>query len=253
MIERVPEVNKELDKKLERVLITGANGTIGFLLAKGLARKFDILKLDIVGEENNETAFAVDISNIEALDAAFNKMGHVDSIIHLAANANEKASWEDVLKNNIIGTKNIYDCAQRHGIKRVIFASSTHLFGMHPQYPDKTTGIPIPVDALHQPDSYYGISKGFGEDLAHYYYHTYGIQTISIRIGSVSKDDVPVRPYHLLWLSHRDAIQVFERALASKIEFGTYFAISVEPTIFDIEPTKRDLRFHPRDTKLPDA
>ena len=188
MTEKAPQVKKESDKKLGRVLITGANGTIGSVLTEGLAKKFDILKLDIVGEENNETTVAVDISNIEALDTAFSKMGHVDSIIHLAANADEEAPWEDVLKNNIIGTRNIYDCAQRYGVKRIVFASSTHLFGMYPQYPDKLTETSIPVDAQHRPDSYYGISKGFGEDLARYYYDAHGIQTISIRIGSVSKD-----------------------------------------------------------------
>lgn len=253
MTERAPRNNKEQDKKLKKVLITGANGIIGSLLTKSLAKKFDIVGLDVAGKADNETTFIADISDIEALDAAFRIMGHIDSIVHLAANADDKASWEDVLRNNIIGTRNIYDCAQRHGVKRVIFASSTHLFGAYPQYPDKPTGTPISVNAQHRPDSYYGISKGFGEDLARYYYDTYGIQTISIRIGSVSKDNAPVKPYHLLWLSHRDVTQVFERALVSKIKFGAYFAISVESTIFDIEPTKRALRFHPRDTKLPDA
>lgn len=178
-------------------------------------------------------------------------MGKIDSIIHLAGNPDENAPWEDILKDNIIGTKNLYHCAQKFGVRRVIFASSTHLFGRYEEYPDKLSKQPISVDAPHRPDSYYVISKGFGEDLARYYYDTFGIQTISIRVGSVSKDNSFVRPYHFLWLSHRDAIQVFEKALTSDVKFGAYFAISVKPTIFDMEPTRKDLGFKPKDAKLP--
>lgn len=238
------------EKESIRVLITGANGAVGTVLTEGLKDKFKIVPLDIA--PNRETEFIVDVSDIQMLDAAIQKIGKIDSIIHLAANANDKTTWGDVLRNNIIGTRNTYECARKYGVRRIVFASSTHLFGKYPQYPDKLSKNPISIDAPHRPDGFYGISKGFGEDIARYYYDAFGIQTIIIRIGSLQKDNIPVRPYHLLWLSHRDAVQIFEKAVATPIEFGAYYAISVESTVFDIEPTKRDLGFTPQDTQLPE-
>lgn len=248
MVETPLQADEEREKKNGRVLITGSKGTIGSLLTRGLAEKFDVLGLDLIGNPNLKTEFVVDISNIESLKSAFDAAGEIDFIVHLAGNPDENAHWEDILKNNIVGTRNIYECAQKYGVKRVIFASSTHLFGKYPQYPDKPSIEPISIDAARRPDGYYATSKGFGEDIARYYYDTYGLQTISIRIGCISPDNTCEKPYHLLWLSHNDAVQVFEKALLSEVEFGVYYAISVDDTIFDIEPTKTDLGFSPEGT-----
>lgn len=227
------------ENEIKRILITGSCGAIGKILRKDLSERFNVVGLDKSGTGTD--TLRVDVSNKVALENAFKKIGDVDTVVHLAAVSDHQADWADVLKNNINGTENIFFLSQKSRVRRVVFASSTHLFGEYPQYPDKISGDIIRVDSPRRPDGYYGLSKGFGEDLARYYYDRFGLQSISIRIGSVSNDDKPVYPYHLLWLSHRDLIQVFESSLLTHIKFGIYFAISVSPTIFDTEPTKRDL------------
>jgi Nucleoside-diphosphate-sugar epimerases len=86
--------------------------------------------------------------------------------------------FEDILGPNICGVFHIYEAARKHGVKRIIFASSNHVIGFYRQ------DQPIDAHALRRPDSYYGLSKCYGEDVASFYFDRYGIETVSIRIGS---------------------------------------------------------------------
>ena len=199
--------------------------------------------------KESDNHFTVDISDFDALKAAFAKAQPIDYIIHLAGNPNADASWEDVLKNNIVGTRNIYACARKFGVKKIVLASSTHLVGAYEGYPTKSP-FERPITPLDEPrpDSYYGVSKGFGELLAREYYDLYGIESICIRIGSLGDTDQPDSPYEKLWLSYADAAQVFEKALLADVPFGIYFATSDNGDgIYDIATTKKDLGFNPID------
>src|SRR3546814_18041437 len=62
--------------------------------------------------------------------------------------------------------------------KRVIYASSHHAVGMYP------ISERLDVDKPARPDSLYGLSKCFGEDLARYYWDKFGIESVCLRIGS---------------------------------------------------------------------
>ncbi|MFX7052628.1 NAD(P)-dependent oxidoreductase, partial [Acinetobacter baumannii] len=73
----------------------------------------------------------------------------------------------------------IYEAARRHGVKRVIFASSNHVTGFYGQ--DER----IDAHDMKRPDGYYGLSKSYGEDMAQFYFDRYGVETVSIRIGSI--------------------------------------------------------------------
>lgn len=236
----------ETEPKRPRILITGAKGRIGSILCRGLAEEFDIVRLDIVGNTDNKTIFVADIANDSMLHSTLQDMESVESIIHLAANPDDRANWDEILSPNIAGTINIYEWARKNGVKRVVFASSTHIFGKYPEFPDKPSNTPISVTAPHRPDGPYGISKAFGEDVARYYYEEHGIESIIIRIGAVDNDDRSHKPYHLLWLSHQDVIQIFRLALTTLIPFGIYFAISAEQKLFDMQPTYRELGFKPQ-------
>lgn len=246
-MERQYNSEEQVDKK-QKVLVTGSKGTIGSILTQSLVEDFGILQLDKQAISNNTTEFAVDISDLNSLDKAFSTMGAVDYVVHLAANPDANAPWDEILKSNIIGTKNIYECARKYGVKKIIFASTTHLVA-YKGYPHSSPlGRPIEANDPPRPDSDYGTSKGFGEMLARQYYDLYGIQTICIRIGSVSPEDKPVEPYEKLWLSHNDVAQVFRKALETDIPFGIYFATSEnEGPIFDISQTKQDLGYSPLD------
>jgi NAD+ dependent glucose-6-phosphate dehydrogenase len=109
--------------KKGKLLITGIKGNIGSVLAKNLNDKYDIYGIDITPSKDRKY-FQVDISDYDKLNDVFKKIGKIDATIHLAADSSTNAKWMSVLKNNIEGTRNIYECARIHKVPKIIFASS---------------------------------------------------------------------------------------------------------------------------------
>ena len=83
---------------------------------------------------------------------------------------------------NIQGTYNLYEAVREEGVRRVVFASSNHAVGFTPR-PQGDDPL-IPITTPRRPDTFYGLSKCFGEDLAQLYADLHGIDTVSVRIGS---------------------------------------------------------------------
>jgi NAD+ dependent glucose-6-phosphate dehydrogenase len=247
-MERQPR-HTEQEPKKGRILLTGSKGTIGTILRESLREEYDIVELDRQATTNEPSEFAADIADEQAVEQVFQNAGPLDCVVHLAASASHETPWEEVVDNNIKGTRTIYECARKFGVPKVVFASSTHLYGAYEGYPQTSPlDRPIAVHDPYRPDSDYGTSKGFGETLARQYYDLHGIQTIGIRIGSVAPDNQQVPPYEKLWLSHRDTAQVFKKAIETDIPFGMYFATSEnERPIFDITATRQDLAYMPDD------
>jgi uronate dehydrogenase len=129
----------------------------------------------------------------------------VDAILHFGGVSVEHP-FEQILGANICGVFHIYEAARRHGVKRVVFASSNHVIGFYPQ--DEV----IDARSPRRPDSYYGLSKSYGEDMATFYFDRYGIETVSLRIGS-SFPEPQNRRMMSTWLSFADLTQLIERAL----------------------------------------
>jgi uronate dehydrogenase len=100
----------------------------------------------------------------------------VDAILHFGGVSTER-SFEDPRRQHLRRLPHLRSRAP-HGVKRVIFASSNHVIGFYRQ--DER----IDAHAPRRPDSYYGLSKCYGEDMASFYFDRYGIETVSIRIGS---------------------------------------------------------------------
>ena len=120
---------------------------------------------------------------------------------------------------NIRGSYHIYEGARRNGIKRVVYASSVHTIGYH-QIEDH-----IDASAPHRPDSLYGLSKCFVEDLGRLYWDKFGIETVCARIFS-SFDRYTDR--RLLWsmLTFEDCVRLVQASLTAprvghSIIFGT--------------------------------
>ncbi len=228
---------------MKNILITGINGNIGGILKKGLEGKYNVYGIDI-SKPFNKNIIKCNISNIKNVRKAFSKFKDIDVIIHLAADHRVDAPWESILKNNIIGTKNIYECTKEFGIKKVIFASSNHVTGLYEKDMQniKMINIHTPVN----PDSDYGISKIFGEALAKQYYELSSISSICIRIGSVLEDDNPNHNERTkkTWLSHMDLIQLIEKSIDSNIGFGIYYGVSNNKDRFwDISNAEKDLGY----------
>jgi len=164
----------------QRLLLTGAAGGIGTVLRPRLAACARKLRIsDLPGtlspvEAAHEELQPCDLADKQAVDAL---VAGCDAIVHLGGVSVERP-FEEILEANIKGVFHVYEGARRHAVKRVVFASSNHVTGFYRQ--DET------IDAfdLRRPDGYYGLSKSYGEDMAQFYFDRYGIETVSIRIGS---------------------------------------------------------------------
>ncbi len=226
-----------------KILITGSQGLIGRILIKNLSGHFDIYGLDMKDAEDGKH-FKADISNYDELDSVFKELGYVDCIVHLAGDPRVDAEWESVLKNNIIGTRNIYECAKKYDVKKVIFASSNHVTGMYEDSHIITINDPV------RPDSDYGSSKAFGEIIVRQYFDLYGIKSICFRIGWVLRDDDPTISdiAMKMWLSHRDLVELIRRSILSDIKFGIYYGVSNNRDRFcDISNAEKELGYKPKD------
>lgn len=227
-----------------RVLITGIGGKIGQAIVRAKKDDWDIVGLDIAPAQS---VIAADISDWERVDRAFGEAGNIDYVIHLAAIADSRASWDDVLRHNIVGTRNVYERSKSANVKKILFASSWHVVGaahMHGET-DGTITVSDPI----RPDGDYATGKAFGEVLARQYYEQHGLHSIVLRIGNVEANDRP-RDEHAerIWLSHRDFVQLVEKGLMSDVPFGIYFATSANDDRFlDLSDAERELGYEPQD------
>lgn len=238
-----------------RLLITGINGLIGTILQKAFQDTHDIYGIDLEGKFSDRV-LAVDISDYQQAAGAIKQFRPLDVIIHLAGDPSPQASWESVLKSNIIGTRNVFESAREFQVPRVVYASSNHVTGAYHgyepnlyQYTEPGSPMISPEDPI-RPDSDYGLSKAFGEAVARYYSDRWGIKAICLRIGAVLKNDDPTRQpeNRRIWLSYRDLVQLVEKSLSTEIAFGIYYGISNNKEAFwDISNARADLGFEPVD------
>jgi len=177
------------------------------------------------------------LSDIDALDAA---MRGANLVLHLGGNLQD-GPWEDVLPDNIVGTYNVFECARRHGVRRVIFASSHHVVGFYRR--DYRVGVDDPV----RPDSFYGVSKVTGEALGRLYADKHGLSVICQRIG-VARE----RPPHLRslsnWISERDYLELTRCCIEARdVHFLVVYGVSAAVESFYDNSSAASIGFKPQD------
>jgi nucleoside-diphosphate-sugar epimerase len=219
---------------------------------EALQGTYDVFGVDIRAGRKKDRHLLADISSLPELDQVFS-VAQPAYVVHLAA-SDSTAGWEDILRTNIIGTHNVYECVKKYRTGRVVFASSNHVTGAYEGFPRSLHEQPsvraISVRDPVRPDGDYGVSKIFGEAVARQYQELWGISTICLRIGSVTKKDDPRRDPRMMktWLSHRDLVQLIERSLGCEVGFGVYYGISANDGAFwDISDARTDLDYEPRD------
>ena len=190
-----------------RLLLTGAAGGLGKVLRESLKPYAKVLRLSDIAEMAPAAGSHEEVQICDLADkaAVHQLVEGVDAILHFGGVSVERP-FEEILGPNISGIFHIYEAARRHGVKRVIFASSNHVIGFYKQ--DQT----IDAQSPRRPDSYYGLSKSYGEDMATFYFDRYGIETVSIRIGS-SFPEPQNRRMMSTWLSFDDLTHLIERSL----------------------------------------
>jgi uronate dehydrogenase len=169
-------------------------------------------------------------------------MRGADACVHLAGIANE-ASFPEILHANIEGTWAVFEAARRAGVGRVVFASSNHATGMYP------VGQPVSAESAPRPDTYYGVSKVFGEALGRMFHDKFGLRVACLRIGTVNAVDRPENPRHLsTWLSHADTVRLVRACLrAADLDFAILYGASANTRgWWDLAPA-RALGYEPQD------
>ncbi|MFI6411288.1 NAD-dependent epimerase/dehydratase family protein [Streptomyces sp. NPDC050585] len=233
------------------VLLTGAAGGLGTLM-RGLLPDYGyaLRLLDMVPVEGAPDAVTADLGDPADEAALREAVRGVDAIVHLAGISLE-APFDRILRANIEGTYRLYEAAREAGIRRVVFASSNHAVGFTPRPRD---GDPlVPVGTPHRPDTFYGLSKCFGEDLAQLYWDRHGIETVSVRIGSCFPEPTSVRMLSL-WLSPGDAARLFHAALTAEgVGHTVVYGSSANTRLWWDLSSARALGYEPRDDSEPYA
>jgi uronate dehydrogenase len=230
------------------VLLTGAAGGVGTLMRDLLpSYGYDLRLLDVRPVEGAPDAIVADLADKEALRKA---VRGADAVLHLAGISLE-STFDKILRANIEGTYNLYEAVREEGVRRVVFASSNHAVGYTPVPPDD--GPRVPAGTPHRPDTFYGLSKCFGEDLAQLYADRHGIDTVSVRIGSCFPRPTTVRQLSV-WLSPADAARLFHAALSAPAPGHTvvYGSSANTRAWWDLAPA-RALGYDPQDDSEPYA
>jgi uronate dehydrogenase len=194
----------------DRLLLTGAAGGLGQRLRGPLKAQCRVLRLSDVkpfGDAGaGEEVMLADLADAEAVNAM---VAGVDAIVHLGG-VSVEAPFAPILAANIVGVYHLYEAARRHGVRRVVFASSNHVTGFYSQ------GQTITADDPPRPDGLYGLSKAFGEDLARLYFDRWGIETACMRIGS-SFPEPKDRRMLATWLSYEDLYRLVSACLTTPV------------------------------------
>jgi nucleoside-diphosphate-sugar epimerase len=165
----------------------------------------------------------------------------VDAVVHLAGNPDPDATWDELQEPNVEGFVALLAAARRHGVRRVVFASSVHAMGVYEgsgRWPIDPAWPPAPCCA-------YGATKAFDEALARAYAYQSGMSLVGLRFGLCTP-----RASHAEavagWLRPSDLQRIVIGALATDVRFGVYHALSgPSRPRWNIDTTIRDLAYEP--------
>lgn len=242
-------VTMALRTKIGRILITGAGGRVAMAFRQSaadrylfrLAEKEPGLLTDV---RPDDEALVFDITDIQACRIA---CADIDTVLHLAADPSPNADFcTSLMKNNILGTFNIFRAAKDAGCKRVVFASCAQVVEGYPlDYQVR------PADAP-KPKNLYGLSKAFGEGIAAYFAHQEGLSALSVRIANLTtlatNQRISARDMSA-FLSHRDAVNLLDRCIrVADVQHAVVHGISNNHyKRLSLEETTHLLGYHPKD------
>jgi len=248
-----------------RILVTGAEGTIGTAVREHLSERYELVSLTLTPQ-----AFPSHVADISELDAIRPAFENVEAVVHLAASPAIETPWDDVLRNNLIGAYNVFEAAREAGVERVVFASSNHTVGMYevdgaPEIYGADDERSYDHEAELRPDSLYGVSKVYGEALGRLYMERHGLRVFCLRIGAVREADDPTEPssnplidldadgrrnrMRSVWLSRRDCAELIGRCLdVDDVRWAVVYGVSGnERRFWDLEHARELLGWEPKD------
>ncbi|GAB3675269.1 NAD-dependent epimerase/dehydratase family protein [Halopiger thermotolerans] len=249
---------------MTNIAITGASGNVG----REAIAAFDGTDADLTLFSHSETDdLETTPFDIADYDAFVDALDGQDVLIHLAANPDPRAEWEAVRGPNVDGLYNAYEAALENDLERVVFASSNHAVNMGNAVsgvrPESTIGEPAVVRPADppDPDTYYGVTKVFGEAMGSYYAKRHGLDVINLRIGwlltreelrqEVADRDASGERYaRAMWLSPEDCRRVLRAAATSSLSRTPMTAHGISNNgkrFLSLSETMLELDYHPQD------
>ena len=232
-----------------KILVTGMSGLIGTALRRHLGGVHELRALNrrpVPGVPCHQA----DIGDLDAIQPAF---AGVEVVVHLAAVVGQSPPFDEVLRVNVVGTRNVFEAARRAGVRRVVYASSGAVVSgyesempyralVEGRYGEVASWPKLTHDSPVRPSGLYGVSKVWAETLARHYADAHGLSMLGIRIGHVVAEDRPltVRDF-TVWCSQRDAVRMLELCAGAPdtVRCDVFFLLS------DNRWSYRDLE-HPR-------
>lgn len=267
------------------ILVTGAYGRCGTAIIDHLHQNpnYNFTYLNRSDRPSDHPygsfdTYVADVTDYDAIRPAFDGQ---DAVIHLAAYPYVDGSWDDVLMPNIIGMYNVLEAARDAEVESFVFGSTNHVMGGYEQEhaPELYRhDYPLKLDSSDptRPDSYYGATKSFGEDLGQYYTETYAFPSrfYALRICTVlpSQFDHPygaaeqqveqgsiergTEEYRRLvtrtkatWHSRRDFSHLVECCLEDNtVDFSFFNGVSNnDRRWFSIQHSRNQIGYNPQD------
>lgn len=219
-----------------------------------------------------------DIADFDTLLAASEGQ---EAMVHMAAYPYTDGTWPEIFESNIIGMYNALEAARRAQVETLVFISSNHVMGLYEEefapdiyYPDHELVLDH-TDPV-RPDSFYGTSKSFGEDMGRYYVesyeypkqfyalrvcsvrmpeydHPYGDAELGVEAGEFERGseeyEQQVARMKGMWQSRRDFAHQIDCCLADDdVEFGIFSGVSDNHRRwFDLEHARACIGYDPQD------
>jgi uronate dehydrogenase len=196
--------------RFRRLLLTGAAGGLGRELRGRLKAYCDTLRVsDIAPLGSAAAGEELQVVALQDRDAMLALLQGVDAVVHLGG-VSVEGPFEPILQANIIGMHHLYEAARRHGVKRIVYASSNHVTG--------------------------------------FYFDRYGLETVSLRIGS-SFPEPKDRRMLATWMSYDDLERLVVSSLtAPVVGHSIIYGMSDNSTTWWDNTLARHVGYRPQDS-----
>lgn len=233
-----------MDKPI--IVVTGARGNLGGKLAAALKGRYCLRCLDL---RAGDDVIAADLGTYD--ESWTRHFAGADTVLHFAGEPLPTAPWDRVHRGNIVATGNVLRASRKHGVRRIVFASTNQIMAGY-RFANLLVTTAMPPSPLNP----YAVSKLFCEEAGRAFAAETGISFIALRIGNIHPGaNIPHAGMGIglwgqqMWLSNRDFVDGVQAAIDVRdVPFAILNLVSNNPGMrWDLSQTRQVLGFSPQD------
>ena len=233
-------------------MVTGSAGAVGRAVCGALRERGHFVRgLDLRQTSGVDESVVGGVADPAAVDAAMTGM---DTLIHLAATTDDADFVRELLPNNILGLYYVLEAARKHGLRRVILASSIQTVSGHWRHRKPGESRLIRVEDGTAPRNQYAVTKILAEEMGKMYALKWNMSVLVVRIGWLHRNVESALHQRThggdgAYLSQCDAGRFFLRAVeVESLKYGVVFAVSRNKTEeYDLTGARQMLGYEPQD------